>query len=70
MKTALLEKVAAPFSRRLQNDEVKIKRLLKRVQSPRCSKRCLIIATKELSDLTLDVRLIMAIRRRMLARLK
>ena len=70
MKTALRERVSDTFSRKLRNDEAKIKRLLKRVGSPRCSKMCLETAAKELSDLTLDVRLIMAIRRRMLARLR
>ena len=56
------------FSSRLRNDEVKINKLLKRVQSPTCSRSCFRKAGKDLADLALDVRLIMDIRRRMLTR--
>lgn len=70
MKVALRKRVVDPFSRRLRHDEVEINRLLKKVRSPRCSRACLKTAAKKLEDLSLDVRMIMAIRRRMLARLK
>jgi hypothetical protein len=70
MKVALRRRLTDSFSGRLRHDEVEINRLLKRIRSPRCSTVCLRTAARQLEDLSLDVRLIMAIRRRMLARLK
>lgn len=70
MRVALRKRLTDPFSRRLRHDEAEINRLLKRVRSPRCSRACLKTAAKKLEDLSLDVRSIMAIRRRILARFK
>lgn len=70
MKVAVRQRMMDPFSRQLRQDEAEITRLLKKIRSPHCSRVYLRTSAKKLEDLSLDVRLIMGIRRRMLARLK
>jgi len=52
----------------LRKDALSVKRLLKVIQNPRTSQARLKRVGNELTDLTTDVRVIIAIQRRMLAR--
>lgn len=70
MKASVRKKLVDPLSKRLRRDHREINLLMRTVKNPKCPSTCRRAASKKLTDLTTDARVIVAIRRRMLARLK